>query len=169
MIWFPQTLVLGYGATRLLPRTKDSHRYGGKYGRVDNLFDPFVPLVDAIHWMTNLDENHFDYTVRSLKDVLNLDEDDYFYRQNDNVYLKRDKSHTTLIQLSDGYQSVLALTADILEIVFRIWPTPEKAHGVVLLDEVGAHLHPTWKMKIVKSLRNLFPGIQFIVTTHHPL
>jgi hypothetical protein len=43
------------------------------------------------------------------------------------------------------------------------------ASGIVLLDEIDAHLHPRWKMRIVESLRATFSSMQFIVTTHEPL
>jgi predicted ATP-binding protein involved in virulence len=45
----------------------------------------------------------------------------------------------------------------------------EAADGLVLLDEIGAHLHPRWKLRIVDSLRNAFPRMQFLATTHEPL
>ena len=41
--------------------------------------------------------------------------------------------------------------------------------GVVLIDEVDAHLHPTWQKRIGFWLTEHFPAIQFIVTTHSPL
>jgi len=40
--------------------------------------------------------------------------------------------------------------------------------GVVLIDEVDLHLHPAWQQKIVPSLTEAFPRIQFIITTHSP-
>ena len=40
--------------------------------------------------------------------------------------------------------------------------------GIVLIDEVDLHLHPTWQQRIVEDLRRTFPSIQFIVTTHSP-
>ncbi|EGT5672416.1 hypothetical protein AGJ34_05125, partial [Cronobacter dublinensis subsp. dublinensis] len=42
------------------------------------------------------------------------------------------------------------------------------AKGTVLIDEIDAHLHPSWQTKIKKVLENTFPNIQFIVTTHSP-
>jgi hypothetical protein len=39
----------------------------------------------------------------------------------------------------------------------------------VLIDEVDAHLHPTWQREIGVWFTRLFPHIQFIVTTHSPL
>jgi hypothetical protein len=40
--------------------------------------------------------------------------------------------------------------------------------GVVLIDEVDAHLHVSWQQKIGEWLKTHFPMIQFIVTTHSP-
>jgi hypothetical protein len=39
----------------------------------------------------------------------------------------------------------------------------------VLIDEIDAHLHPTWQTRIGKWFTKYFPQIQFIVTTHSPL
>jgi len=49
------------------------------------------------------------------------------------------------------------------------WKTMELAEGIVLIDELGAHLHPRWRMRIVKALRAAFPRLQFLVSTHDPL
>jgi len=39
----------------------------------------------------------------------------------------------------------------------------------VLLDEVEQHLHPKWQRRVVHDLKDLFPRVQFIATTHSPL
>ena len=39
----------------------------------------------------------------------------------------------------------------------------------MLLDEIDTHLHPTWKMQIVRGLRQMMPAMQFITPTHEPL
>ncbi len=44
-----------------------------------------------------------------------------------------------------------------------------EAEGVVIVDEIGTNLHPGWKKRIVGIFREVFPRIQFIVTTHEPL
>jgi hypothetical protein len=41
--------------------------------------------------------------------------------------------------------------------------------GVVIIDEIDAHLHPVWQTKIGNFFLKFFPKIQFIVTTHSPL
>ena len=79
-------------------------------------------------------------------------------------------------QLSDGYKIVLVL---VLNLVSRIleangnYPgiTAEKlleCQGVVLIDEVELHLHPSWQQRIIPDLLRTFPNIQFIVSTHSP-
>jgi len=45
---------------------------------------------------------------------------------------------------------------------------PLLGHGVILIDEIELHLHPTWQREIVEKLRAMFPNIQFIGTTHSP-
>ncbi|HJX84242.1 MAG TPA: AAA family ATPase, partial [Candidatus Angelobacter sp.] len=41
--------------------------------------------------------------------------------------------------------------------------------ALVLMDEIDAHMHPTWQRLIVRTLRNLFPNVQFVATTHSSL
>jgi hypothetical protein len=49
------------------------------------------------------------------------------------------------------------------------WPDMESAEGIVLIDEIDAHLHPRWKMQVVQRLRQVFPRLQFLMTSHDPL
>jgi len=170
--WEPQTLLLGYGATKLLPRGSSSEKpssLGDKFCRVDNLFDPFVPLINAEKWLLGLNDEQFNTTALILKDLLALPEDAELAKDNGHVVVAANNSKVPLRQLSDGYQSVVAMTVDILEVALRLWLNLPEAEGIVLLDEVGAHLHPTWKMRIVESLRKALPAMQFLATTHDPL
>lgn len=40
--------------------------------------------------------------------------------------------------------------------------------GVVLIDELDVHLHPKWQRRVATDLKETFPGIQFICTSHSP-
>jgi len=79
-------------------------------------------------------------------------------------------------QLSDGYKIVLVLVLDIVSRILEANSslpkiTPEQlleTEGIVLIDEVDLHLHPSWQQRILIDLQRTFPGIQFIVTTHSP-
>jgi hypothetical protein len=169
--WDPQTVLLGYGATRLLPRVLDdeSASPGDSYSRVDNLFDPFVPLFNAESWLAGLAPVQFDSAALVLKDLLRLGSDASLLVEEGRVLVAEYGDKVPLRQVSDGYQSVVATAIDILEVVTRLWPNVAEAEGIVLLDEIGAHLHPTWKMRIVNSLRRAVPAIQFVTSTHDPL
>jgi predicted ATP-binding protein involved in virulence len=41
--------------------------------------------------------------------------------------------------------------------------------GLVLIDEIDAHLHPSWQQKILQLLTSRFPKVQFVVSAHSPL
>lgn len=74
--------------------------------------------------------------------------------------------------LSDGYRAMLSWIADLLGHAFlesRGSIEPENLQGIVLLDEIDLHLHPTWQRRIIPLLRRVFPKLQFIVNTHSPL
>lgn len=74
--------------------------------------------------------------------------------------------------LSDGYQAMLSWVADLLGhavLELEDEADPAQLEGIVLLDEIDLHLHPTWQRRIVPLLREAFPKLQFIVTTHSPL
>ncbi|NER21734.1 MAG: AAA family ATPase [Symploca sp. SIO1B1] len=74
-------------------------------------------------------------------------------------------------QLSDGEKCLLAMAGDIarrLAIANPNLENPLHGSGVVLIDEIELHLHPSWERRIIDSLTNTFPHCQFIVTTHSP-
>ena len=76
-------------------------------------------------------------------------------------------------QLSDGYKSTVSLVADIAYHMAVLNPqllrnVCKETEGIVLIDEVDLHLHPTWQQRILGYLREIFPKVQFIVTTHAP-
>ncbi len=82
-----------------------------------------------------------------------------------------------ILELSDGYRAVLSLTFELIrqmadcygaERLFSADKRQIVAPGVVLIDEVDAHLHPSWQRQIGPWLTRLFPQVQFIVTTHSP-
>jgi predicted ATP-binding protein involved in virulence len=75
--------------------------------------------------------------------------------------------------LSDGIRNMIGLVADIAHRAYRLNPflkenAAAKTPGIVLIDEVDMHLHPEWQQLVLKSIREAFPKVQFIVTTHSP-
>ena len=75
--------------------------------------------------------------------------------------------------LSDGAKSILAIVADIAYRMAILNPhlldkVITDTDGIVLIDEIDMHLHPSWQRKIIDSLHKTFPKVQFIFTTHSP-
>ena len=83
--------------------------------------------------------------------------------------------------MSDGYRSILSLIFELLRILFATSDAAMalscidrdaatvKIPGVVVIDEVDAHLHPGWQKLIGDWFVDRFPKTQFIVTTHSPI
>ena len=75
-------------------------------------------------------------------------------------------------RLSDGVRSMLAMTADIAYRCTKLNPhlknAPKETKGIVQIDEIEMHLHPRWQQEVIPNLREAFPEIQFIITTHSP-
>ncbi|MCR6638188.1 MAG: AAA family ATPase [Sporocytophaga sp.] len=44
----------------------------------------------------------------------------------------------------------------------------KQSAGIVMIDEVDLHLHPSWQRHVIKDLKLAFPKIQFVSTTHSP-
>jgi hypothetical protein len=74
---------------------------------------------------------------------------------------------------SQGTLSVIAMFGLIYNYLKSLQPGGIseiiKRRGIVVIDEVDAHLHPLWQQKIVALLRDRFPQVQFIVTAHNPI
>ena len=74
-------------------------------------------------------------------------------------------------QLSDGEKCLFALVGDLSRRLAIANPTKEdplNGDGVVLVDEIDLHLHPSWQRLIVSRLQDTFPNCQFVLSTHSP-
>jgi len=83
-----------------------------------------------------------------------------------------DDQKVPTISLSDGFRSVIALAGDLIWRLLQSFPNlddPTQASGVVLIDELDIHLHPSWQREIAGWLQQVFPNLQFFVATHSPL
>lgn len=95
-------------------------------------------------------------------------------RRKPRLHMSIDKNGETLniLQLSQGEKTLLALVGDIarrLAMMNPVLQNPLKGDGIVLIDEIDLHLHPTWQKNIIDRLIRTFPNCQFILTTHSPL
>ena len=86
------------------------------------------------------------------------------------VYVHTPQGSIPYEYLSSGFRASLAMLLGIVrEIEIRNFDMPaNQFNGVILIDELDLHLHPTWQRQIVQALKKAFSSAQFIVTTHSP-
>lgn len=154
-----------------------------------SVFGEDVALTEALRWLQELQFQHLEgkregLLLRALIDFVNQEG---FLPHN--AQLKSVSSAGVIFGdangneipvglLSDGYRSILSMTFELIRQVQIAYPDQDifsadhrqvVLPGVVMIDEVDAHLHPTWQQKVGLWFREHFPNIQFIITTHSPL
>ncbi|WP_375561357.1 AAA family ATPase [Bernardetia sp. OM2101] len=184
--------VYAYGINRgnILSETED------EYGFM-TLFSPRYHLRNPVDWLEDLrgkelelkeqnkegnTENQNLLTLETakhlLEDIINSGENPKDIRIEVNLstkekvkFVERD-TKIKFEHLSEGYRSVFIWVADLVSRLAESQPTVKQIQdfkGIVLVDEIGLHLHPKWENKIVQKLRFWFPNIQFFFTTHSPI
>ncbi len=167
---FESALVLGYGAHRFFNDAPTSYKHIQKVSSIVSLFNKRRGLPNSADWLESLDGETFPTVARTLREILNLADDDEIIRtEREGILIIKRGERIPLLRLSDGYQSLFAMALDIIRNMVRKWGNLESSLGIVLIDEIETHLHPRWKMQVVSALRRAMPQVQFIFTTHDPL
>lgn len=186
--WF----IAGYGPYRHLgPPPADVVKLSGDpvIARLVNLFNETATLSDAVDWLKQVHlralENRpgADSLKNTVLEILGdgLLPDGSLVKKVDSegLWIERDGVTMPLEQVSDGYRTVAALVVDILRRLHETYGNLDTSRtstgktvcnqpGVILIDEIDAHLHVAWQQKIGFWLTETFPRIQFLVTTHSP-
>jgi len=68
-----------------------------------------------------------------------------------------------------GYQRLIHIVYDIAYRWFILNGVTDKFDGLVLIDELELHLHPSLQQTVLNRFRKTFPELQFIITTHSPI
>ncbi|MCH8148659.1 MAG: AAA family ATPase [Planctomycetes bacterium] len=74
--------------------------------------------------------------------------------------------------LSQGTQSLIQWLAQLFIGYAKHYRFPRSLNrkpGILIIDEIDAHLHPSWQRKILPALARQFPGLQVFCSTHSPL
>lgn len=74
--------------------------------------------------------------------------------------------------LSQGTQSLIQWCAQFVVGFAEFYKFPdtlEGLDGVLLIDEIDAHLHPGWQRRILPALTKRFPALQIICAAHSPM
>ena len=74
--------------------------------------------------------------------------------------------------LSQGTQSLVQWLARLLigmAEYYKYQEDIETKSGILIVDEIDAHLHPSWQRRILPSITKHFPNLQIFCSTHSPL
>jgi predicted ATPase len=142
------------------------------------LFNSSLDLKNPIDWLQYLDHSEKSGKTNIVSSALAkkllqeiLHRDVTIEITPDDVIFKEKGSTVRFEQLSAGYTGVITIIIDLLARLSENQPYVEEIsefRAVVVIDEVELHLHPKWKYDFVKKMRDIFPNIQFIMTTHSP-
>jgi energy-coupling factor transporter ATP-binding protein EcfA2 len=155
-----------------------------------SVFDESVALTEGLRWLQRLQFKKFekDPEGKLLEPLLKFINQPGFLphhaqlekiTSSEVIFVDGNGARVPVEELSDGYRSILSMTFELIRQLAATYgpkrvfhpkdPTKVNVPGVVLIDEVDAHLHPTWQRRIGLWFREHFPKLQFIVTTHSPL
>lgn len=171
-------------ATRLMS-SPDTERFV-------TMFQEAASLYEVDQWLQKLshkalegkaaEKAQLDLVLEILRDDLMPNQITVDRVDSDGLWLKdRNGLQLAWSDMSDGYRSAVALLADILRHMINAYGIDGlagrdadgklfiKRSGVILIDEIDAHLHPEWQREIGFWLKKHFPAIQFLVTTHSPI
>ncbi len=189
--WF----CIGYGPFRRLyghsPEAQRIMSTPGKVSRFATLFREDATLAEGDLWLRDLRYREYEgdlFAKETLTTVLGL-LDSHFLQHEMRVdqvdanglwVRQADGTKLPLESLSDGYRSSIAMLIDIVRQLIDVYELqgfttstdgfPRVEHsGVVLIDEIDAHLHPSWQRVVGEWFKKVLPNMQFIVTTHSPL
>jgi hypothetical protein len=160
----------------------------GPVARMTSLFYEDAALTEGVQWLIDKHLRAFEgergadnlkmTAMQLLADGLLPDGYEIADLTADGLWVTRGNRRFPLREMSDGFRSVAALVMDLImqfhdcygELHFKVREGVPMitSPGVVLIDEVDAHLHVTWQQKIGGWLKTHFPNIQFIVATHSP-
>ncbi|KUP97584.1 AAA family ATPase [Thermobifida cellulosilytica] len=186
--WF----VAGYGPFRRLGRgSSEAQRLmlaTGPVSRLATLFNEDASLTESVQWLISLHLRRLEeregaaelleFVFSLLNDGLLPDGFRVLRVDSEGLWVVRDGGEIPLREMSDGYRTVTALVLDLVRHAFDAFGTEALGErdsvptvvcpGVVLIDEIDAHLHVSWQKVIGDWLKRHFPRIQFIVTSHSP-
>ncbi len=175
--WKDQLMLIGYGVSRSVkleepPPYKDIETIATLFGE-----NSYLKHIKASGTFKCVNE-HFYPVQRFINAVLDKADDEHKILLQgydpDSFYFSTPSNPDESIPteaLSEGFKSTFVWLLDmIVRAVEKDGYIDDirEMRGIILLDEIDLHLHPTWQRRILPSLEETFPNIQFIATTHSP-
>lgn len=146
-------------------------------GGVESIAISVQHVLDEIERIKRSEFRHEDKQLNAVRNAITA-----FMPNLSNIRVKRkprlhmavDKGGQSLnvMQLSQGEKSMMALVGDIARRLAMMNPElddPLNGDGIILIDEVDMHLHPSWQRNLVQRFTDTFPKCQIVLSTHSPL
>ncbi|MGK2232164.1 retron Ec78 anti-phage system effector ATPase PtuA [Colwellia polaris] len=146
-----------------------------KHPETKELIKQYQSEVNALKKQLNATSNIDNKSLEVVKNAIYMFLDGFsnlkLMRSPLDLTIVKNEVTLSVLQLSQGEKSVLSLVADIARRLTLLNPNSTESlngSGIVLIDEIDLHLHPSWQQKIIQRLEHTFPNLQFIITTHSP-
>jgi energy-coupling factor transporter ATP-binding protein EcfA2 len=191
----PTFFLVGYGATRRMESSgrrasQDSKDSGLRFARVSSLFYDFVALMPLTSWLPHLrtaEKKRFQEIVTLMNKLLPPEIRFTGAQEERKTKLRVTATTADLVRdyvfsmdgqflsfraLSDGYRAYIAWVADLIYHLCQCTPKEERMTdltGLVLVDEIDLHLHPSWQREVMATVSTALPKLQFVCTTHSPI
>ncbi|MFT3771471.1 MAG: AAA family ATPase [Minicystis sp.] len=172
-------ILAAYGASRNLSEYLDN-RHESLHLEVQRqmtLFDPQARVARAGLLLS--DDPHLAPVIGTLRRVLSAVLADLPIKvaaEETSLRFEIDGAILPASALPDGFRSTIAWLGDLCALWHEKTPPedigdgdPARIHGIVLVDEIDLHLHPSLQRVLVPRLREAMPRVQWIVSTHSPL
>lgn len=196
---FNLPIIVHYGVNRFLPdvifspkRRKDDFYldsnmsnevytdWKDKTSRFADFFEWFKEEEDMENAERIEDNNFRNQNLELIRKVFSVCFPEYknirvSKRPRTEILVDKNDVELSLNQLSDGEKCYISLVCDIARRLIianpdtKHVPNPLDGEGIVLIDEIDLHLHPSWEATVMEKLTKTFPNIQFIVSAHSPL
>ncbi|MFT7322892.1 MAG: putative ATP-binding protein involved in virulence [Psychrobacter glaciei] len=137
----------------------------------------FENIKKAMDLIKKVEDEHQDKQLNAVRNAITAfmpDLSNIRVQRKPRLHMAVDKNGQSLnvLQLSQGEKSLMALVGDIARRLAMMNPElddPLQGDGIILIDEVDMHLHPSWQRNLVQRFTDTFPKCQIVLSTHSPL
>ncbi len=179
-------IITYYSISRLQTTNIDlsSYKKDERFEAYEHALDAKASVKKFIKWFENEDRTSYQekeetFALKTVSNAIQLcipnSKRVYYDAKLSEIVIENKQNEKTLFSLmSDGYRIVTSLIGDL---AYRCAVLNahlgehclDTTNGIVLIDEIETHLHPSWQQRVINDLQSVFPKIQFIISTHSPI
>lgn len=151
-----------------LPERQNNNLQYSQYEREQQrLLENILPLYKETHFVESRLKTFVSQLPALKRDSYDID---YFIRsiRGDGMDIVFKNGKSMLLQdLPAGYRRLYSIVFDMAYRAYILNGDKEPT-GIVMIDEIDLHLHPSLEQEVVAALHATFPQVQFILSSHSP-